>query len=251
MELVLSGDMLAILFFVALIAGVIDTLAGGGGLITAPALILVGLPPIVALGTNKLQGFIGTATATIMMILKKKVTFNEIKLLMFYAFISSAIGTFALQFINTKSLQFIIPIIIFITGLYFLLMPRGKTIEEPKLTEKTYRKTVVPLIGFYDGMFGPGTGSFFSASEIICRANNLIKATALAKAMNFATDIASVFVYMFYGEIAFFIGGIMMVGGAIGAYIGANFLVKINPEYLRLLVVSMCFLMLIKYIIKI
>ncbi len=247
----LSLEIILSLFFMALIAGFIDTLAGGGGLLTIPALTLSGLPPLLALGTNKLQAVMGSGTASFMMLKKKKVTLQEVKGLFIYAFIGSTIGTITVQFINADVLNFIIPLVLLLIGFYFLLMPKASNIaKEEKMSEDTYKKTIVPLIGIYDGIFGPATGSFFSLSGVAFRAKELIKATALAKVMNFGTNLASILVFILYGQVAFYIAFIMMIGQAIGAYFGSNTLVKINPNYLRYLVVIMSFSMLIKYVIQ-
>ncbi len=247
----LSLEIILYLFFIALIAGFIDTLAGGGGLITIPALILSGIPPLMVLGTNKLQAVMGSGTASFMMLKKKKVTIKEVKGLFIYAFVGSAIGTILIQFVNIEILNFIIPFVLLLIGFYFLFMPKVSNItKEEKMSEDTYKKTIVPLIGLYDGMFGPATGSFFSLSGLALRSKELIKATALAKVMNFGTNIASIMVFIIFGQVAFYVGFIMMIGQAIGAYFGANTLVKINPNYLRVIVVIMCFVMLIKYITK-
>lgn len=245
----LSLEIALLFFVVALVAGFIDTLAGGGGLITIPALILSGIPPLSALGTNKFQAFMGTLTATVLMFYKKKITFNEVKFLMLYAFIGSVIGTVVVQFINNEVLSFVIPFVLLFIGVYFLFMPKATKIDKkPKISEKKYYFLIAPFIGFYDGMFGPGTGSFFALSVMTLRGYNLIKATVLAKSMNFATNIASVIVFLAYGNIVFAIGAVMMLGQFIGAYIGSNVLFKINPNYLRIIVVVMCFSMLAKYI---
>src|SRR5690606_18931053 len=97
--LVLAPQILLLLFLVALLAGCVDTLAGGGGLIALPALILAGLPPLQALGTNKLQGSMGTFTATLMMLRHRRVYWPEVKWTMFMAFIGAACGSIAVQFI--------------------------------------------------------------------------------------------------------------------------------------------------------
>lgn len=245
---IITYELMIILFVVAVFAGFIDTLAGGGGLITIPALILTGMPPLLALGTNKFQAFIGSGTASIMMIRKKKITFNEVKHLMLMAFVGSVIGTICVQFIDVKLLNFVIPIVLLLIGVYFLFMPKASNIEsKAKISEKTYQYTAVPFIGFYDGMFGPGTGSFLSLSAIALRGIELIKATAMAKTMNFATNIGSVIIFLIYGQVIFSIGILMMLGQMIGAYIASHFLLRINPLHLRIIVIAMCFLMLIKY----
>ncbi|WP_121627899.1 TSUP family transporter [Poseidonibacter antarcticus] len=245
---IITYELMIILFAVAVFAGFIDTLAGGGGLITIPALILTGMPPLLALGTNKFQAFIGSGTASVMMLRKKKITFNEVKYLMLMAFVGSVIGTICVQFIDVKLLNFVIPIVLLLIGVYFLFMPKASNIEsKAKITEKTYQYTAVPFIGFYDGMFGPGTGSFLSLSAIALRGIELIKATAMAKTMNFATNIGSVIIFLIYGQVIFSIGILMMLGQMIGAYIASHFLLRINPLHLRIIVIAMCFLMLIKY----
>ena len=90
--LIVSPELLLALFGVALIAGCLDTLVGGGGLIVLPALVLAGIPPLQALGTNKLQGTVGTATASLMMLRHGKVKWAEVKVLMAWAFAGSALG---------------------------------------------------------------------------------------------------------------------------------------------------------------
>ncbi len=246
-----SFEILALLFMVALIASTIDTLAGGGGLFTIPALLLAGLPPIMALGTNKFQAFVGTATASIMMIQKKQVDFKSVKLLALSAFVGSCVGTIFIQFIDVSVLNFIIPITLFFIGLYFLFLPNPKNmISEARISQKLYSSVIVPVIGFYDGSFGPGTGSFFSLSAIALRGFDIIKATALAKILNFSTNIASCLLFLYYGKVVFSIGFVMMIGQVLGAYMGSHFLLKINPNHLRILVVIMCFLMLLKYFLS-
>lgn len=245
---IFTYDILIMLFAVAVFAGFIDTLAGGGGLLTIPALILTGIPPLLALGTNKFQAFIGSGTASLMMLLKKKVTFSEVKYFMLMAFIGSVIGTICVQFIDVSLLSFVIPIVLLLIGVYFIFMPKASSIDKkPKMSEKTYKLTAVPIIGFYDGMFGPGTGSFLSLSAIALRGIELIKATAMAKTMNFATNLGSVLVFLVYGQVIFVVGVLMMIGQAIGAYIASHFLLKIDPLHLRIIVIVMCFLMLVKY----
>lgn len=242
-----SIELLSMLFVVAVVAGLLDTLAGGGGLISIPALIISGVPPLAALGTNKLQGSVGTATASFMMLKKKKVEWHEVKYLMLSAFIGATIGTVIIQFVDTQVLSFVIPLVLVFIAAYFLISPVPTASVTPKLSESKYKKTVVPAIGCYDGMFGPGTGSFFALSGVSCRGQDLISSTAVAKPLNFSTNIASLFVFLVAGQIVWVIGILMMVGQMIGAWVGSHFLLKINPVYLRGLVVIMCISMLFKY----
>jgi len=239
---------MAFLFFVAIAAGLIDTLAGGGGLIVLPALIMSGIPPLQALGTNKLQGTMGTATATYMMFKKKRVQWQQVKRLMIWAFMGAVIGTLLVQFIDTSVLSFIIPIVLFIIGVYFLFSPTpSEELRSAKLSSKTYRTCVVPLIGGYDGMFGPGTGSFFALAGVTGKGLGLIASTAEAKPLNFATNIASLIVFLLAGQVVWTVGILMMFGQVIGAWLGAHCLFSVNPKYIKAIVVFMCFAMLLKY----
>lgn len=247
-----SIDLLFILFFVAVIAGFIDTLAGGGGLITMPALMISGVPPLAALGTNKLQGSVGTATSTYMMLKHKRINWHKVKTPMLFAFIGSTLGSIAVQFINVDALSFIIPFVLLLITIYFVIAPTpNKDNSTNRISEKKYRYGVIPAIGWYDGMFGPGTGSFFSLAGVSLRGYGLINATAIAKSLNFSTNIASLFVFMIAGQVVWMLGITMMLGQFIGAWIGSHTLLKINPMYLRIIVVIMCISMLIKYTMSI
>ncbi|WP_353411022.1 TSUP family transporter [Pseudoteredinibacter isoporae] len=244
-----SIEILLLLFAVSVVAGVLDTLAGGGGLLSLPALLMSGLPPLAALGTNKLQGCMGTATATYMMLKHKHLRWKDARHLMLYVFVGAVLGTLLVQFINVSVLSFVIPIVLLFIGVYFLLSPRLlRRYSSFRLSIPLYEKCLVPLIACYDGMFGPGTGSFFTLAGT-AKGDDLIPSTAMAKALNFSTNIASLMVFVFAGHVIWLLGIVMMIGQVFGAYLGARSLVKINPEYLRLLIVLMCFGMLLKYIV--
>jgi uncharacterized protein len=237
------------LFFAAFIAGFLDTLAGGGGLIALPALLVCGLPPLLALGTNKLQGSMRTATATYVMLKSRKVNWHSVKHLMLTAFIGSLLGTIAVQFINTDVLNFVIPVVLVLIISYFVLAPppdSSRTVK-PRLSISRYQKSIIPIIGWYDGMFGPGTGSFFVLSGVSLRSHDLIDATAIAKTLNFSTNIASLFIFLIAGKVVWIIGFIMMLGQFLGAWSGSHCLFRIKPRYLRVIVVVMCLGMLGKY----
>jgi len=243
-----SFNILLILFFVAILAGFLDTLAGGGGLITVPALMISGIPPLAALGTNKLQGSMGTATSTFMMLKHRRIKWTDVKILMLFSFIGSALGSIAVQFINTATLSFAIPLALLFIAIYFIISPTPVHREtKPRLSKKIYQSGIVPLIACYDGMFGPATGSFFSLAGVSLRGHSLINATAFAKALNFSSNIASLIVFLFAGQVILLFGIVMMLGQVIGAWLGSHYLFKINPLHLRLLIVSVSIIMLMKY----
>jgi uncharacterized membrane protein YfcA len=249
--MLITLELLLYLFLIAVIAGFFDTLAGGGGLITVPALIVTGMPVLSALGTNKLQGATGTATATYLMLKNKRVSWDNIKLLMLATFIGSALGTLIIQFVNTDVLSIVIPFVLLAIAIYFLINPKPKNkVHKAKMSDVIYQRLIVPLIGLYDGMFGPGTGSFFAMAEVSYKNKGLIDATAVAKTLNFSTNIASLIVFIFAGKVIWLVGVVMMVGQVLGAWIGSSYLYKINPEYLRFMVVAICLVMTTKYVLS-
>ncbi|TKB25761.1 hypothetical protein FCL47_11675 [Desulfopila sp. IMCC35006] len=243
-----TAELLFFLFLTAFVAGFIDTLAGGGGLIVLPALMMSGLPPLSALGTNKLQGTVGTATATYMMLKNSRVKWLDVKFLMLSAFIGAVLGTIAVQFLNTEVLSLIIPAVLLLIAVYFLISPQPVNINtQPRLSKEIYQKFIVPSIGWYDGMFGPGTGSFFALAGVSLRGHGLIDATAVAKTLNFSTNIASLCIFLWAGKVVWLVGIVMMVGQFVGAWGGSHCLLRMDAKYLRFFVVVMCLGMLAKY----
>ncbi len=163
MDFALQGDTLALLFFVALAAGFIDAMAGGGGLITIPALLLVQLPPISGAWHQQITGLLRQSYRRRHHAEKRSSPLPDVRGPFLTAFVGAGLGTLAVQQIDPKALDAIIPLILVGIGLYFLLAPSAGDIErKPRLPDRPYRLLVVPVIGFYDGFFGPGTGSFFS-----------------------------------------------------------------------------------------
>ncbi|MCH2190036.1 MAG: TSUP family transporter [Gammaproteobacteria bacterium] len=239
------------LLLAAFIAGYIDTLVGGGGLITIPALLLAGIPPIQALGTNKLQACAGSGTATLTLILKGKLSFKQLRLGMVTAFIGALFGAVVVQYINAEVLAFVVPIVIVLIALYFLLVPKQRVGGgKPKVSVMTHRLTAVPTVGFYDGMFGPATGSFFVLAGVSLRGQGIVESSMVAKALNFASNIASLTVFIWYGQVVFVLGAMMMLGQFVGASIGARSLMKIDQEMLRFLVVGMCVTILVVWFVN-
>ena len=246
---VLTTEIILILFGVSIFAGVIDTMAGGGGLITIPALMLSGLSPINALGTNKLQGCIGTGTATFLLLKKSKIKFRHIRPLVIGAFVGATIGTVAVHFVSQDYLTLVIPsVLVFIAGYFLLYNPNRSSNPGIKVGGKKFTYGIIPCIGFYDGMFGPGTGSFFTLASVMFRKAQLVVATATAKPLNFATNLSSLIVFAIYGNVIWHVGLIMMFGQSLGAWVGIHFLYRVKPNKIRILVVITCLIMLVKYL---
>ena len=245
-----SIEILTFLFFVGVVAGFLDTLVGGGGLLAVPALLLSGIPPIYVLGTNKFQGSMGTGIATFLLFRKKKLDWNSVKSLMFASFIGSILGGVIIQFVDTQFLSFVIPIVLVFIAIYFIISPKPKSTVGNSMTNKKFELFAVPVVGFYDGMFGPGAGSFFAMTGVMLKKLEIIQATILAKPLNFASNIAGFIVFFSFGHIAFLIGLLMMMGQMIGAFFGTHYLLKANPLIIRFLIVIISISMLIKYMLS-
>ena len=245
----ISIELLCLLAAIACLAGFIDTLAGGGGLLTLPAMLMAGLPPINAIATNKLQAVFGTATASFYLFKAKKIPLFNIKLLMLIAACSAGIGALLIQFVDTEVLAIVVPVALIVTLLYFLINPNFTKKQQGELSP-WFAGFFVPLVGLYDGMLGPGTGSFFAASRQALSNCHLAVATATAKPLNFATNVAALIIFLFSGQLIWTVGLSMMVGQLVGARLGAAVLFKVPQTLLRWLIISMCSGMLLHYILS-
>jgi len=249
MEFVYSNELLIALAFVATLAGFIDAVAGGGGLITLPALLLVQMSPVQALATNKLQGSFGTLSASITMIKKGVLDIKTVKISIITCIIGSALGTLAVQLSPPEALTVIIPVVILIICLYFLFAPKAGELEsKPRVSTKMWRYCCVPSMGFYDGYLGPGAGMFYALGGVALRGKALVSATATAKILNFASNIASLIIFILGGKVVWVIGLSMAAGQILGGYVGASFVVKKGTKFIRPIIVIVCISMLAKYL---
>ena len=174
-----------------------------------------------------------------------RVKFSAVKFTMLAAFCGSVLGSVVIQYFDSAALEVLIPTVIIMIALYFLLAGNQSVhATEPRLSEAQYASSAVPLIGVYDGMFGPGTGSFLVLAGVTLRGQEIVSATATAKTLNFATNLAALLVFIAYGKVLWLVGVLMMAGQLIGAYIGAHALFNIRPTILRYMVICVCFVML-------
>lgn len=243
----LTTELIITLFLLAVFAGLMDTLVGGGGLITVPGLMLTGLPPVAVLATNKLQGCSGTMTASMVLFRGRHLDWNSVKQPMLMAALGATIGVLLVRQINAEALSFIIPTVLIIIAGYFLISPLLKSQASFSLSSRVYRSTLVPIIGCYDGMLGPGTGSFYAMAGTAFQKLSIIESVKQAKALNFATNAASLTIFASMGEVVWHVGLVMVAGQILGAGLGAKSLIKINPSVLRPGIVAVCIIMLIAY----
>ena len=221
----------------AVLTGFIDAVAGGGGLIMLPALLFAGASPIQALATNKLQSIFGTAVATRNYSRAGLVDWRRHKLTIALVFIGATAGVLLVQAIDTKVLGLIIPLLLIAVSLYVLLSPRMSDEDaHHRVTERGYAP-VGGTIGFYDGFFGPGTGTFFTTSLVALRGYGLTRATGLTKLLNFTSNVASVLFFALGGKMLWLLGLCMALGAMTGGWLGSHSAIRFGARLIRPLLV--------------
>jgi uncharacterized membrane protein YfcA len=242
-----ATEMIVLLAVAALIAGFIDSIAGGGGLITIPVLLLSGLTPVEALGTNKLQGLFGSGSATITYAAKGHVDLRRQLPSALMAFAGGAVGAVLATLLPGEFLRAALPFILVAIALFFALKPDMDDIDRAeRMTPFLFGLVIVPIIGFYDGIFGPGTGSFFMLAFVTLAGYGVLKATAHTKLLNFASNTCSFFIFLFAGAIVWKIGLIMGVAQFIGARLGAVMAIRNGSKLIKPLLVLTCLVLAIK-----
>lgn len=236
----ITFDVAFLLFFVAMAAGTIDAIAGGGGLIIIPALLAVGLPPGAAIATNKVGGFAGSAAATLQFLRKRQIDFRKSRWMVLSTFAGALAGGISLTRIDSGILRQLIPILLIGFALYFLLSPRvGAQDHKQRMTHGLYAATLAPAIGFYDAFFGPGTGTFLAISAVTLLGMNLTRATGHAKLLNMSSNLVALLFYSLHGNIVWAFGLPMMAGQWIGGTLGARIAVSRGHRLIRVVMVTM------------
>lgn len=221
-------------------AAFIDAIAGGGGLISYPAFLATGLNPHLALGTNKLAAFFSTSGSALKFARSGKIKWKLMAYLIPFSFIGAVLGVESVMLIEDKYLYPIAFVLLAFVLIYSLMNKNlGDKSEFKKLESKTIKLGIAMafVFGFYDGFFGPGTGSFLIFSLIKIFKFDFIEASGNSKYLNLASNIASVITFMYFGKIAYIfalsMGFIMIIGSTLGAKVaitkGSRF---IRPVFL-------------------
>jgi uncharacterized membrane protein YfcA len=238
-----------LLLAAAFMAGFVDSIAGGGGLIAVPALLLAGLSPVEALGTNKLQGLFGSASATVAYARKGHVDLKTQLAPAALSALGAALGALLATVIPGDVFRAFLPFLLVAIALYFALKPNMDDIDRARrLSAFLFGLIVVPLIGFYDGVFGPGTGSFFMLAFVALAGYGLLKATAHTKLLNFASNLGAFAVFAFVGVISWKIGLMMGAAQFAGAQTGSRLAMKNGARIIKPLLVITCVALAVKLI---
>jgi len=236
------------LFCVALIASAIDAIAGGGGLLVVPTMLLLGMNPLVTLGTNKLQSCFGTATSSYNYYKNGLLKEKNIYLLVSLSFIGSLIGTLLVSQLSNELLTNLIPVLL-ISAAIFLILNRGNKLKISKSLMIAFTPLIL-LIGFYDGFFGPGTGTFFVLTFLIIKQRNLMEATAATKVLNFTSNFASYIVFQSKGFVIIELALIMAIAQILGANVGSKLAIKNGEKFVRPVIVLISIVLSIRILIS-
>jgi len=235
----LATHVLLLLVLVAFLAGAIDAIAGGGGLLTVPALLLAGLPPVAALATNKVQGVFGAASAAVSYARAGQVEPRAQIGPALVAAAAAGLGALLASRLPTDTIRLVLPILLIAIALYFLLkkgLDDGDRAQ--RLSGPAFAATAVPAVGFYDGLLGPGAGSFYMIGFVTLRGYGLLKATAHTKLLNFASNLGGLVVFAAVAQPWWTLGLAMAAAQVAGATLGARLAVRVGARAIRPLLVT-------------
>lgn len=236
---------LALLIFASFVAGFIDSVAGGAGLVLVPSFILAGLPPQMALGQEKLVSTLGTFSAIFNFFKSKKILWDFIAIGVPTALIGAYIGTRSILYLDQNTVGQII-VLMMPLGLLFSFLPKKDGRDQ--IVIKKFRKmilfpAVTFAIGFYDGFFGPGTGSLLIISLHYIMGLSLVISSATSKIFNLASNIGAFIAFLIEGKMLFYIGIPVVIASIMGNYMGSHMVIKRGDSFIRPVLFGMIFVL--------
>ncbi|MCW5222923.1 TSUP family transporter [Verminephrobacter aporrectodeae] len=243
----MTWDAIGMLTAVAFLAGFFDAIAGGGGLITLPALFLAGLEPVSAIATNKFQAASATVSATVAFARKGLIEWRESRWLVFCGFFGGACGALLVSAVNKRWLEACVPVMLIFVALYFIFSPRlGNEERRRRISIFVFSITVAPLLGMYDGIFGPGVGSFFMVGFVLLCGLGMMRAMSFTKIANASCNLGSLSIFIAKGVIVWPLAVAMALAAFAGAQLGARAAVRVGPRLVKPLLVLVCCALAIK-----
>lgn len=237
---VLDASSVLLLFAVGACAGFIDAIAGGGGLLSVPALLASGMNPAQALATNKLQSSIGAITAAWNFYRRGHIDLRLARASILFTALGAAGGALTVQQVDPAFLKAVIPWLLVAIASYVLMSPKlGDDDAHARLGPLSFAAGVGLSLGFYDGFFGPGVGSFLVFAHVLLLGYNLLRASAHAKVMNCTSNLVSLAVFIIGGQVIWLVGLVMALGQLLGAWAGSSLVIAKGARIVRpLLVIS-------------
>ena len=243
-------DVLLLLALAGFLGGFIDSIAGGGGLITVPALLLAGLTPVEAIGTNKAQSVFGSATASYAYIRAGLVDWRSQLPWAALSFAGAVAGAALATVLPGEWLHTALPVLLVVIALYFAFKPDMDDVDRTRRVPPfLFGVTIVPLIGFYDGLFGPGAGSFMMLAFVALAGYGVLKAAAHTRLINFSSILGSLVFFAAAGVVAWKVALVMGAAQIAGGRLGAMLAMKNGARLIKPLLVGTCVVLAIKLLL--
>lgn len=220
-------------------AGFIDAIAGGGGMIALPALLWAGLPPQIALGTNKLQSSCGTLLAVAHYTRAGLIEWRSLRLAVAITFVAAAGGAWAVAIMDPAVLRRVVPVLLVAVAVYMALNRKlGERPRAARIGMTVFALLFGTVLGFYDGFFGPGAGSFWMLACVLTLGQDLRAATGTTKALNLASNVAALIAFAFAKCLCFDVGAAMIAGQLVGARLGSGLVIAHGARVIRPLFIA-------------
>ncbi len=232
------------------VAGYIDSIAGGGGMIQVPVLLFSGISPVYVLASNKIASILGVLMATIKYALSKKISWKVVSIAIIPCLVASYIGSKLIMYLSDEVIKWAILIAIPIAMIF--LFKKSKKIEEQKieLNKKNIILSTAP-IGFYDGLLGPGTGTYMTIFMKKFLSLDYLVSTASTKPLNFATNLGSAIAFILAGKVLWSVAIAMGLANVVGSYVGSHYAIKGGEEFIKKVLIFVLIFMLVANIVKI
>lgn len=234
----MGAETLGLLFVVALFAGIVDGMAGGGGLITLPALLMAGLTPAQAIATNKIQALFSVGSAASRFTWAGAVNFRSIWKKALASMVGASVGALLVQILSSQFLSRLAPALLIAVAILFLFSRQFA--PEPgrrRISETGFALVAALPIGFYDGFFGPGTGSIYPAALVFLLGRSLEVATAETKILNTVGSAIAAAIFLTGGAIVWQPAVAMVAGAVLGGQIGAHIVLRWGAPLIRVALV--------------
>ena len=236
------------LTFVAFCAGYVDAVAGGGGMLNLPALLFAGVPPVSALAVSKMSAIAGTIVAVIKYSLSKKIHWKTVIIAALPCLIASYIGGLAALYLSASVLAWAILICIPIA--LFIVLRDSDNTNRKEITNTPMTLMAIMPIGFYDGILGPGTGTYMTIAVRKILKFDLLKASATIKPLNLLSNIGAAVAFLLAGKVIWIVAIPMVFASSIGGWLGSQSAIKGGNKFIRSLLIIVLSIMLIANVAK-
>lgn len=236
------------LAFVGFCAGYVDAVAGGGGMLNLPALLFAGVPPVSALAVSKMSAIAGTVLAVIKYTLSKKVHWKTVAIAALPCLIASYIGGKVALVLSPTLLAWAILICIPIALTIVLRDSTDK--KEDEIVDAPKTLMAITPIGFYDGILGPGTGTYMTIAVRKILKFDLLKATATIKPLNLLSNIGAAIAFLLAGKVIWAIAIPMVIASSVGGWLGSHSAIRGGEIFIRRLLIIVLVIMLIANLYK-